>query len=116
MMKAREIKEWLDTLNPDADVSIDDGGLALIVVGQEGAYCEVGGVPEPERDVEPGDHVMPVDEFLRDVDDGSIMDDDGYGVMATVARKSSITVYPSDAAETIAKHRATWTHVVWYNR
>jgi hypothetical protein len=53
MVKASELKRWLDTLGPDAFVAVDEGGLELVEVGSRaGAYLEVGGVPEEEEDEE----------------------------------------------------------------
>lgn len=51
MMTKKEIQEWLDTLDDDATVAIDEGGLCLVEVeeGEEtGSYFEVGGIPEEE--------------------------------------------------------------------
>jgi len=46
MMRAREVQEWLESLNPDDPVAIDDGGLKLVVIGREDeAYLEIGGIP-----------------------------------------------------------------------
>lgn len=50
-MSVEEIREWLDTLNENDLVGVDDGGLALRVVGDDESYCEIGGMPEDE--VEP---------------------------------------------------------------
>jgi len=47
-MTKQEIIEWLDSLEDDDLVYIDDGGLALCVVGMEGVYIEVGGYTEDE--------------------------------------------------------------------
>jgi hypothetical protein len=45
MMRAMEVEEWLESLNPDDPVAIDDGGLKLVVIGREDeAYLEVGGI------------------------------------------------------------------------
>lgn len=44
-MNKSELIEWLNTLDDDDDVGISDGGLSLVVVGDEGCYLEVGGVP-----------------------------------------------------------------------
>jgi hypothetical protein len=46
-MHVSEVKRWLETLGPDADVAIDEGGLQLLEVGG-GAYVEVGGEPNSE--------------------------------------------------------------------
>jgi hypothetical protein len=47
MMTKRQIWRWLNTLPPDAQVGIDEGGLALQEWNGE-AYLEVGGLPEEE--------------------------------------------------------------------
>jgi len=43
MMNVNEVKAWLDTLDPDAFVGIDDGGLILVVEDSE-ACLEIGGM------------------------------------------------------------------------
>lgn len=55
MMGKKEIERWLSTLPDDANVAIDEGGLNLVEVDDDGnegeAYIEVGGIPlddEPE--------------------------------------------------------------------
>jgi hypothetical protein len=48
MMTVRAIREWLDTLSLDEGVAIDDGGLALVVVGDEETFLEVGGLPDEQ--------------------------------------------------------------------
>jgi hypothetical protein len=45
-MPVHAIKEWLDTLDDNDLIAIEDGGLALIVVDYEACYLEVGGVPD----------------------------------------------------------------------
>jgi hypothetical protein len=53
MTEARELIEWLQTLDPESDVAIDDGGLTLVQldVNNEttGAYFEIGGIPLDEE-------------------------------------------------------------------
>jgi hypothetical protein len=44
-MTKTEVIDWLQSLDDDDLVAIDDGGLALVLVGNEDCYCEVGGVP-----------------------------------------------------------------------
>jgi hypothetical protein len=48
-MTPAEIKRWLDTLEPESDVCIDEGGLCLIELDDEGeetgSYLEIGGHP-----------------------------------------------------------------------
>ena len=46
----REIKKWLNTLDDDDLVGVDDGGLCLRVVGEIHVYHEIGGMPEREED------------------------------------------------------------------
>ncbi len=48
MMAARELQDWLGTLNDGDMVGIDDGGLTIVVAGSD-AYLEVGGIPEEEE-------------------------------------------------------------------
>jgi hypothetical protein len=43
-MTAQEIRIWLNTLDDDERVAIDEGGLTLLAEG--GDYLEVGGEPE----------------------------------------------------------------------
>lgn len=63
---AKELKDWVATIDDEKVVAIDDGGLTLVVYGADadieerknaandaetcGAYFEIGGVPEPEDD------------------------------------------------------------------
>jgi len=46
-MMARDVKEWLDTVQPDSAVAIDDGGLRLVEVRDPDCWLEVGGLPQP---------------------------------------------------------------------
>ncbi len=47
MIAVRELRDWLNSLDPGDVIGVDDGGLTLCVVGTS-AYIEVGGLPEPE--------------------------------------------------------------------
>lgn len=48
-MTVGEVKEWLNSLDDDDLVGIDDGGLALVSVNNpEDIFIEIGGVPEEE--------------------------------------------------------------------
>tara|TARA_B100000929_G_scaffold33562_5_gene24325 strand:- start:848 stop:1018 length:171 start_codon:yes stop_codon:yes gene_type:complete len=53
MMSKKEIERWLSTLPDDADVAIDEGGLCLVEVNDDGsegdAYLEVGMTPAEEE-------------------------------------------------------------------
>jgi hypothetical protein len=45
MITVKELKRWLDTLEDDDSVSIDEGGISLLSDQQPDAYLEVGGEP-----------------------------------------------------------------------
>ena len=45
-----ELTNWLATFKDEDLIAIDEGGLALVLVGQENeAYLEIGGIPEDEE-------------------------------------------------------------------
>lgn len=50
MMQRCEVLAWLEALDDDALIAIDEGGLTLVEVDEDGAevgnWCEVGGIPE----------------------------------------------------------------------
>lgn len=57
MISAKQLREWLDTLEPSALVAIDDGGLTIVQVTPEtdphdktpaGPFLEIGGIPLPD--------------------------------------------------------------------
>jgi hypothetical protein len=48
-MKASELKAWVATLDDDQIVGIDDGGLAIEVVGSD-AYIELGAMPDEDEE------------------------------------------------------------------
>lgn len=48
-MQAREIEEWIKTLDPDDQVGVDEGGLTLVVEGSD-ACLEIGGMPLESED------------------------------------------------------------------
>lgn len=62
MIDRHTLRTWLDTLPPDTDIAVDDGGLTLIAIDASGlptdAYLEVGGYDEPDTDPDhtTGDH------------------------------------------------------------
>ena len=41
-----DIIDWLQSLEGDPLIGVDDGGLALQVVGEQELYYEIGGLPE----------------------------------------------------------------------
>jgi len=54
MMKAKELREFLDSLPDDTNVAVDDGGLQIVEIDNEGAetgsYIEVGGIRLEDED------------------------------------------------------------------
>lgn len=44
-----ELRKWLNGQDEADEVAIDDGGLALVIVGGD-AYIEVGGMPDEDSD------------------------------------------------------------------
>lgn len=59
MITAKELKQWAATLEDDAQVYVDQGGLSLVVLaddencpfdGFSGPYLEVGGLPEEDEE------------------------------------------------------------------
>ena len=53
MMTARNVKAWLETLAPDRNVAMDEGGLQLVELDSRGqptgAYLEIGGIPAADE-------------------------------------------------------------------
>lgn len=45
------LKQWLNTLPEEAEVGVDDGGLALAVVDSEDCYFEIGGLLDAEDEL-----------------------------------------------------------------
>ena len=48
-MLAKEIKEWIATIDDDKAIAVDEGGLNLVVKGER-SFCEVGGIPLTEEE------------------------------------------------------------------
>ena len=42
----QELLNWVSSIPDENGIAIDDGGLALVVVGNDDFYIEVGGTPE----------------------------------------------------------------------
>lgn len=56
------------------------------------------------------DYVLTIAEFLENVNDG-------FGELAASGLKSNIIIFPSNAEETLSKHKnINATHIVWYNK
>lgn len=47
MMSNADIKAWLAALAEDAKIGVDEGGVTLVVLGDD-RYLEVGGIPNPD--------------------------------------------------------------------
>lgn len=63
-----------------------------------------------------GDH-MTWDDFAESCEDGSFIDYDGDGHLATADKCSNITVLPSMLEDGSNWKKPDWaTHVVWYNK
>ena len=63
------------------------------------------------------DYVLTIAEFLENVKDGFFIDNDGFGKLAASGLKSNIIIFPSNAEETLSKHKnVNATHIVWYNK
>jgi hypothetical protein len=52
MMSKQEVLDWINTLDDDSGIAIDEGGLSLVEIDGDGnetdAYLEVGMTPEEE--------------------------------------------------------------------
>ena len=57
-----------------------------------------------------------IDTFIEWVEDGYIIDYDGYGYYATDEMMSNVEVHPSDALDGTLEHDKIFTHIVWFNR
>lgn len=44
-MRIGEVREWLRDRSDDELIAIDEGGLTLVIVGDDEDYCEIGGEP-----------------------------------------------------------------------
>ena len=50
MMAGREIVKWIETMGPQAQFGIGEGGLSLVVCGSGGEeYLEIGGLEEEDE-------------------------------------------------------------------
>ena len=45
----RDLEEWMNTMENDTLIGVDDGGLSLVNC-DNGEWLEIGGVPEEEAD------------------------------------------------------------------
>jgi len=62
---------------------------------------------------------MRLNDFLEAVQNGSFIDDDGHGYLATESQESSVRVNPSDVATTLLENPSYFgwaTHVAWFNK
>ena len=72
----------------------------------------------PLTELDDGVDHMTFEAFVEAAAEGDLIDDDGFGDLATVDSYSDVVIMPSDvAADATAFERPAWaTHVVWYNR
>ena len=64
-------------------------------------------------------YLMTLNDFLKAVQNGSFIDDDGHGYLATETQESSVRVNPSDVATTLLENVSYFgwaTHVAWFNK
>lgn len=108
----------IGVFTPDRGPTLENAAVSAVATA-----LQLGTPIEPPIEFEPlgdlGAH-MTWEEFVNDVDEGWLDDDDGHGDLATVTQRSHIAVYPSDVAgeQALAEYkRPPWaTHVVWYNK
>jgi hypothetical protein len=73
-------------------------------------------------DPEDLDCLMTWEEFLESVEDGCLIDYDGFGRLATQDKtttkmmESNIEIYPSEAGFPSRPHPKWATHVMWFNK
>lgn len=49
-MTAKEIKEWLATIDDEKMVAIGEDLMSLVVKGEK-SYCEIGGIPVAKKGI-----------------------------------------------------------------
>ena len=51
-MTVKEIQAWIETLDPNNQIVVDEGGLTIVELTPDGtetgAYAEIGGIPIAE--------------------------------------------------------------------
>ena len=57
--------------------------------------------------------LMTLEEFIESVDNGSLIDYDGFGQPVYNGKMSHISVYPSDYELLLPKET---THIIWFNK
>lgn len=71
-------------------------------------------IPEFTRDVEEGDHVMKLKDFILHVKHGMFIDYDGFGHYVRDGKVSNIDIYPSDID--YDSIRDDFDMIVWFNK
>lgn len=74
---------------------------------------EAAGLKFTPNDTKCGD-LIPLQEWLEDVEGGGFIDYDGHGELATETETSNIMICPSEAENYEFPEWAT--HIMWYNR
>ena len=64
-------------------------------------------------DIDSG-HLMTLEQFVSNVEDGGFIDSDGFGSYATENQESNISIMPSHIKS--GEYRKDFTHVIWYNK
>lgn len=71
-------------------------------------------IPVFDDEIENGDDVMSIEEFIGSVNEGFFIDYDGFGCYTKDKKISNIKVYPSDVSHNSL--RKDFDTIVWYNR
>lgn len=50
MTSKAELQRWLNRLDDDAMIGVDEGGLTLVTDDGSNSYIEIGGMPEGEEE------------------------------------------------------------------
>lgn len=58
--------------------------------------------------------IFTTEKFIKYVEEGYFIDEDGFGYYATKNAKSDVEIYPSDITEKI--YRKDFSHIIWFNR
>ena len=66
-------------------------------------------------DLKVGDHITRA-VWMQNVNDGCLMDDDGFGYLAGNDTVSDVVIYPSDVIGKVYNWPEWATHVLWFNR
>lgn len=71
---------------------------------------------DPHLNIEDGGDLLTITEWLKMVREGSLIDDDGSGYLATNKEESDVPIQPSDITHLCLTLPSWATHVRWYNK